>query len=112
MSLLAGGTTLLYLDTLQTQSAPCTHIATGERSEIESLVGFFVNILVLSTDLSGNPTFTELLRRVRTVALEAYLHQDIPFEKLVEQLRPDRGLGSVPLFQVLVVFQNTPQQEL
>src|SRR5215469_7716683 len=84
-------------------------IAGRNRSEIEKLIGFFVNTLALRTDLSGNPTFCNLLQRVRTAAMGAYAHQDLPFEKLVEELRPQRKLTHNPLVQVLFVMQNTPQ---
>ncbi|PYX35582.1 MAG: non-ribosomal peptide synthetase, partial [Acidobacteria bacterium] len=74
---------------------------------IEGLVGTFVNTLVLRTDVSGEPTFRDLLARIRDVALGAYAHQDLPFEKLVEELRPDRSHGGSPLVQVLFNFANT-----
>ena len=87
-------------------------IANRNRSEIESIIGFFVNILVLRTDVSGNPSFWELLQRVRQAAMEAYSHQDVPFEKVVEVLQPERNLSYSPLFQVMFILQNTPPGKL
>lgn len=87
-------------------------IANRNCSEIESLIGFFVNILVLRTDVSGNPSFWELLQKVRQAAIEAYSHQDVPFEKVVEALQPERNLSYSPLFQVMFILQNTPLGKL
>ncbi|MEW6737713.1 MAG: condensation domain-containing protein, partial [Acidobacteriota bacterium] len=83
-------------------------IANRSQSESEGLIGFFTNLLVLRSDLSGNPTFQQLLKQVRKVALGAYAHQDLPFERLVEELQPKRDLSHAPLFQVAFVLQNTP----
>jgi amino acid adenylation domain-containing protein/FkbM family methyltransferase len=87
-------------------------VANRNRAETENLIGFFVNMLVLRTNLTGNPTFTELLHRVREVCLEAYAHQDLPFEKLVEELQPERSLSYAPVFQVVFALQNAPAKDL
>src|SRR5207248_3067512 len=102
MTLLAAFQTLLYRYTGQDDIAVGSPIAGRNRSEIEGLIGFFVNTLVLRSNLAGNPTSRELLARVRQVALGAYAHQDIPFEKLVEELQPERNLSYSPLFQVMI----------
>jgi amino acid adenylation domain-containing protein len=112
MTLLAAFQTLLYRYTQQEDIVVGSAIANRNRSEIEGLIGFFVNSLVLRTNLSGKPTFVELLDRVREVALGAYAHQDLPFEKLVEELHPERNLSHHPLFQVAFSLQNTPIQAL
>jgi alpha-ketoglutarate-dependent taurine dioxygenase len=112
MLLVAVFKVLLYRYSEQTDIAIGTPIAGRNRQEIENLIGFFVNTLVLRTDLSGNPSFTELLKRVRETTLGAYDHQDLPFEKLVEALRPERNLSHTPLFQVLFVLQNAPMPAL
>ena len=112
MILLAAFQTLLYRYTGQTDVVVGSPIAGRIRTEIEGLIGCFVNALVLRTDLSGDPTFHELLGRVREVALEAYAHQELPFEKLVEELRPERSLSYEPMFQVMFILQNAPQSTL
>ncbi|MEG4202976.1 amino acid adenylation domain-containing protein [Microcoleus sp. Pol7_A1] len=112
MTMLAAFKTLLYHYAQQEDIVVGSPIANRNRSEIEALIGFFVNSLVLRTDLSGNPTFRELLNRVKEVALGAYAHQDLPFEKLVEELHPDRALNQNPLFQVAFALQNAPGNQL
>lgn len=89
-----------------------TPIANRTRREIEPLIGFFVNTLVLRLDLSGNPTFMALLDRIRQMALEAYAHQDMPFEQLVEELEPERDMSRNPLVQLSFSYQNVPMPEV
>ena len=112
MTLLAAFQTLLHRYTGETDITTGTPVANRNHEQIEGLIGFFVNTLVLRTNLTGNPTFTELLRRVRETALGAYAHQDVPFEKLVEELHPARDLSHSPLFQVMFVLQNAPMHAL
>ena len=108
MVLLAGFQALLSRLTGQEDLAVGSPIANRNRAEIEPLIGFFVNTLVLRGDLAGEPSFAELVARVRRTTLEAYAHQDLPFEQLVEELRPERHLAVNPLFQVLFAVQNAP----
>ena len=108
MTLLTGLQVLLHRYSGQEDIVVGSPIANRSRSEIEGIVGFFVNALVLRGDLSGNPGFREVLRRTREVTLKAYEFQDMPFEKLVEELMPERSWGQSPLIQVMLSFQNLP----
>jgi amino acid adenylation domain-containing protein/non-ribosomal peptide synthase protein (TIGR01720 family) len=112
MTLLAAFQTLLHRYTRQQDIVVGTDLAGRNQPEVENLIGFFVNMLALRTDFSGNPTFRELLRRVRRTALEAYSHQDLPFEKLVAALQLERDLSRFPVFQVVLVLQNEPSHAL
>ncbi len=108
MVFLAGFFGLLHRLTQQRDLVIGTPIANRNRLEVEDLIGTFVNTLVLRTDVTSELTFRELLAKVRELSLDAYAHQDIPFEKLVEELRADRSQGGLPLVQVLFNFANTP----
>ncbi|HEY0735991.1 MAG TPA: amino acid adenylation domain-containing protein, partial [Herpetosiphonaceae bacterium] len=109
MTLLAAWQALLMRHSSQTDIAVGTPIAGRVRPELEGLIGMFVNTLVLRTDLAGQPTFAELVSRVRAVCLDAYAHQDIPFDVVVEQLQPTRDMSRHPFFQVMFMLQNTPR---
>jgi amino acid adenylation domain-containing protein len=106
MTLLAAFKVLLHRYTGQDDVIVGTPIANRNRLEIEGVIGCFVNALVLRTDLSGNPSFRELMRRVQKICLGAYSHQDLPFDRLVEELQVKRDLNRNPLFQVMFVLQN------
>jgi non-ribosomal peptide synthetase component F len=108
MVLLAAFQVLLLHLTGQEDLTVGSPIASREHVETEGLIGFFLNTLVFRADLRGNPTFQEVLVRVRETALDAYAHQDIPFERLVADLRPSRSLSQSPLFRVWFVLQNAP----
>jgi amino acid adenylation domain-containing protein len=87
-------------------------VANRRRTELEGLIGFFVNSLAVRLQLDGSPTVNELLRRIKCVMVGAYAHQDVPFEKVVEELRPARNLSHSPLFQVMFALQNTPREQM
>ncbi|HSG40608.1 MAG TPA: amino acid adenylation domain-containing protein, partial [Thermoanaerobaculia bacterium] len=108
MALLAAFQTLLLRYSGQTDFAVGSPVANRTRTEVEGVIGFFVNTLALRVDLSGGPTFRELLRRVREVAVEAFSHEEMPFERIVEDLHPDREAGRNPVFQVLLALQSQP----
>lgn len=112
MTLLAVFQMLLSRYANQTDIVVGSPIAGRNRAETESLIGFFINTLVLRCDLSGRPSFKEFLSQVRETALGAFAHQDLPFEKLVEELQPERDLHRNPLFQVMFQFQNTASPKL
>jgi amino acid adenylation domain-containing protein/FkbM family methyltransferase len=112
MTLLAVFQVLLQRYTGQDDIAVGSPIAGRMRSEIENVIGFFVNTLVLRGDLSSDPTFRELLRRVRQTTLAAYSHQDLPFEKLVDELRPERSLSQNPIFQVMFSLEHAVAEDI
>jgi amino acid adenylation domain-containing protein len=112
MTLQAAFATLLSRYSGQDDVSIGTPIANRNRKEIEPLIGFFVNTLVLRTRIEGNPSFVELLKQVQQVALDAYAHQDVPFEQVVEALQLERNLSHTPLFQVMFVLQNAPMGKL
>ncbi|MFD3167090.1 amino acid adenylation domain-containing protein [Herpetosiphon sp. NSE202] len=109
MTLLAAFQTLLYRYSGQADFAVGTPIANRHHAQLEQVFGFFLNMLVIRGDLAGNPSFREVLKRVRETALQAYAHQDLPFEKVVDALQPERDLSRSPLFQVMFVLQHDNQ---
>lgn len=112
MTLLAALQALLYRYTSQTDVAVGSPIAGRRQGELEGLIGFFINTLVLRAQVDPVAPFTRLLQQVKEVTLQAYAHQDVPFEKLVEVVQPERDMGRTPLFQVMLVLQNAPQSGL
>ncbi|WP_223635564.1 non-ribosomal peptide synthetase [Corallococcus sp. EGB] len=112
VTLLSAFNVLLSRYTGQDDIVVGTPIAGRPRAEVEGLIGLFVNMLALRSDLSGKPTFKELLNRVHESTLDAYAHQDIPFERLVDALKPERHLSHSPIFQVMFVLQNAPMPAL
>ncbi|MUG92152.1 amino acid adenylation domain-containing protein [Scytonema sp. UIC 10036] len=112
MTLLAAFQVLLHRYTGYKDIIVSSGVANRSRGETEALIGCFINILIMRTDMSGNPRFRELLKRVRKMVLEAYAHQDLPFELLVEALQPERDLSYNPLTQVMFVLQNAPIETL
>ena len=112
MVLLAAFKVLLYRYSGQENIVVGTPVANRNRVELEGLIGFLLNTLALHTDLSDQPTFQTLLGRIRGIVLGAFQHQDIPFERLVEELKPERSLNTNPIFQVMLIFHNTPEAPL
>ncbi len=109
MGLQAAFAALLSRYSNETDIVMGSPIANREQAEIAGLIGFFANTLVLRSDLSGNPTFIELLQRSRNMLLEAYAHQQVPFEEIVEKLQPERNESHSPLFQVMLILQNNEE---
>ena len=112
MTLLGAFQVLLYRYSGQEDICVGTPIANRNRAEIEKLIGFFVNALLMRGRMGGDPSFRDIVGRVRATALEAYAHQDMPFERLVEELEPERSLSYSPLFQIVFALQNAPKGEL
>src|SRR5262249_20636602 len=112
MTLLGAFDVLMSRYSGQSEVTLGTDIANRNRAEIEGLIGFFVNQLVLRVEVGAAESFADLLKRARNVCLGAYAHQDAPFEKLVEGLQPERSLSSSPFFQAKLVLQNAPGETL
>ena len=111
MTMLAAFNTLLSRYTGQEDIVIGSSLGSRSRVEIEPLIGYFINMLPMRTDLSGNPIFRDLLRRVKEAALSGYAHQEIPFEKLVEEAQPERTIRQAPLFNVVFGVQNAPGED-
>ncbi len=111
MILLAAFNVLMHRYTGQQDICVGTPVAGRQQQELEGLIGFFVNTLALRTQVSGEATFIELLKQVRTTTLEAYSHQEVPFEKVVDMVVKDRDMSRSPLFQVVLTVQNTPEAD-
>jgi len=112
MGLLAAYATLLFRYTGREDILVGSPIANRHYKEIEPLIGFFVNTLPLRVDLSGEPSYRDLVKRVRKMALEAFTHQDVPFERIVREVCPDRGESRTPLVQVIFALQNAPAADI
>ncbi|MEB3279245.1 MAG: amino acid adenylation domain-containing protein [Lyngbya sp.] len=112
MTLMAAYVTLLFRYSGQSDILLGTPIANRNHQDIEGLIGFFVNTLVIRTRIENNPSFSELLKQVRSTCLDAYANQDVPFEQIVETLKIERSLSHSPLFQVMFALQNTPMEQL
>jgi hypothetical protein len=112
MALLAAFKVLLFRYSDQTDINVGVPVAGRNRVETENLIGFFANTALIRTDLSGDPSFRELMQRVREASLGAFAHDEVPLEKLVEQLQPDRDLARNPLFQLMFILQNTAKAKI
>src|SRR5205814_1458129 len=112
MTLLAAFEVLLFRYTGQADLVVGTPATNRTHRDTEGLIGFFLNTLALRTELSGDLAFLDLLRRVREICLGAYAHQDMPFERLVQELSPERDLGRTPLFQVMFTFQGARREAM
>src|SRR5581483_906354 len=112
MTLLAAFNLLLHRHTRQNDILVGSPVANRNQENTESLIGLFVNVVVLRLDLSGEPGFLELLKRTRTIVLGAHEHPDVPFEKLVQELAPERDPSRSPLFQVMLNMLNLQEETL
>src|SRR4029453_12377395 len=112
MTLLAAFESLLYRYSGQDQFIVSTAVANRDRAETERLIGCLINVVLMRADASGTPTFREMLNRVRTHSLTAFAHQDLPYEKIVEALQPDRDISYNPLTQVMFVYLPQPPADL